>query len=139
MIEIIVRKVLNFSLIFMVIGIFVFLGNMGNVSSSGGSGKYWDFNGKIYFCNPADKSLSDVNMGTFKDKAVFCFGEGNTTHLANPFATITTDECLVIPSESTPSKLFALTRLSSFSTQMLDVNSLAFCIKNVAGRACNPT
>ena len=69
----------------------VFLGNMGDVSSSGGNGAYWDFKGKIYFCNPADKSLSDVNMGTFKDKAVFCFADGNTTHLANPLKTDVTD------------------------------------------------
>ena len=69
----------------------VFLGDMGNVSSSGGNGAYWDFKGKIYFCNPADKSLSDVNMGTFKDKAVFCFADGNTTHLANPLKTDVTD------------------------------------------------
>ena len=33
----------------------------------------------------------------------------------------------------------ALTRRSSFSTQMEDLNSLAFWMKNVAGRAWSPT
>ena len=39
----------------------------------------------------------------------------------------------------TPSRLFAFTRRSSFSTQMEDLNSLAFWMKKVAGRACRPT
>ena len=45
----------------------------------------------------------------------------------------------VIPMDRTPSKLLALTRRSSFSTQIELLNSLAFWIKNVAGRACSPT
>ena len=54
---------------------------------------------------------------------------------------VTNDVALLVfvpftmPSDKTPSKLFALTFLSSFSTQMLDLNSFAFCMKNVAGRA----
>ena len=44
-----------------------------------------------------------------------------------------------IPRESTPSRLLAFTRRSSFSTQMELLNSLAFWMKNVAGLACRPT
>ena len=44
-----------------------------------------------------------------------------------------------IPRDRTPSRLFAFTRRSSFSTQMEDLNSFAFWIKKVAGRACRPT
>ena len=44
-----------------------------------------------------------------------------------------------MPRDSTPNRLLALTRRSSFSTQMPLLNSLAFWIKNVAGRACKPT
>jgi len=40
-----------------------------------------------------------------------------------------------IPKDKTPRRLFALTLLSSFSTQIEDLNSLAFWIKKVAGRA----
>ena len=42
-----------------------------------------------------------------------------------------------IPRERTPSRLFAFTRRSSFSTQMEDLNSFAFWIKNVAGGRAN--
>ena len=45
----------------------------------------------------------------------------------------------MIPKDNTPKRLLALTRRSSFSIQIADLNSLAFCIKKVAGRACNPT
>ena len=44
-----------------------------------------------------------------------------------------------MPRDRTPSRLFAFTRRSSFSTQMEDLNSLAFWMKKVAGRACRPT
>ena len=41
----------------------------------------------------------------------------------------------VMPSDKTPSKLFALTLRSSFSIHIDDLYSFAFCIKKVAGRA----
>ena len=44
-----------------------------------------------------------------------------------------------IPSERIPRRLFAFTLLSSFSTQIDDLYSLAFWMKNVAGLACKPT
>ena len=71
----------------------VFLGDMVNVSSSGGSGEYWDFKGNIYFANPNDKSLSDVNMGAFKARAVFCFAEDNTSHLAEQTGKTSAPDC----------------------------------------------
>ena len=43
-----------------------------------------------------------------------------------------------IPSERTPRRLLAFTRRSSFSTQIEALNSLAFWMKKVAGRACRP-
>ena len=45
----------------------------------------------------------------------------------------------VIPSDNTPRRLLALTLRSSFYTQTVDLNSFAFCMKKVAGRACSPT
>ena len=44
-----------------------------------------------------------------------------------------------MPKDKTPSKLFAFTLRSSFSTQMDYLDSFAFWIINVAGRACKPT
>ena len=57
----------------------VFLGDMVDVSTS--SNSYWKFTGKIYFANPADCSAADVNFKNLDTRVVFCFGEGNTTHL----------------------------------------------------------
>lgn len=54
---------------------------------------------------------------------------------STPSATMFTAVPFTIPSESTPSRLFALTRRSSLSIQMLLLNSLAFWMKKVAGRA----
>ena len=63
----------------------VFLGDMTRVASLNDSGKdatsYWKFTGKIYFANPADLSVADVQIKGIESKVVFCNAEGNTSHL----------------------------------------------------------
>ena len=57
----------------------VFLGDMTNVDSSG---KYGWGTVNFIFANPNDKSASDLNLALLsKQKASFCYGEGNTTHI----------------------------------------------------------
>lgn len=55
----------------------VFLGNMENVSTSGNA---WNTKITLYFCNEGDVSVDSITTKTSAAK-VFCFGEGNTTHL----------------------------------------------------------
>ena len=58
----------------------VFLGDMENVSTSGG-GCWWKLTGKVYFANPNDKSESDVTVKGLSGKLVFCNADENTEHL----------------------------------------------------------
>ena len=55
----------------------VFLGDMVNVSTTGNA---WNSGITIYFCNKNDISTDSVTMNT-NAKKVFCYGDGNTTHL----------------------------------------------------------
>ncbi len=69
----------------------VFLGDMTKIATSNNA-KIWDFTGKIYLANSADKSSADVSFGTnLGGDIVYCWGENNTTHLAEPKKTVTTD------------------------------------------------
>ncbi|MBQ3589402.1 MAG: leucine-rich repeat protein [Clostridia bacterium] len=61
----------------------VFLGDMTKVATSNNN-KYWDFKGKIYFANSADKSSENVALGGISGDVVYCNADGNTTHLQNP-------------------------------------------------------
>ena len=63
----------------------VFLGNMTEISTSGNA---WNSKITIYFCNGNDRSTADVTMTTNAGK-VFCFADGNTTHLLEK--TLSTD------------------------------------------------
>ena len=56
----------------------VFLGNMVNVSTTGNA---WNSEITIYFCNEADKSAADLTGLGGNPKKVYCYAEGNTTHL----------------------------------------------------------
>ncbi len=53
----------------------VFLGNMTNISTDS-----WKMTGKIYFCNSADLTSSNVTISGGK-ATVFCNADGNTEHL----------------------------------------------------------
>src|SRR5699024_406101 len=54
---------------------------------------------------------------------------------SGPSAIILIEVPPIMPRERTPKRLLSFTLLSSFSTQMEDLNSFAFWIKKVAGRA----
>ena len=56
----------------------VFLGDMAEVASV--SNQAWNNDIKIYFCNPSDKSTSDITSYA-RCSMVFCYAEGNTSHV----------------------------------------------------------
>ena len=64
----------------------VFLGNMENIKTGS-----WNFSGKIYFANENDKSSSDIATYSNSKSTVFCFADGNTTHLVEPKKTESTE------------------------------------------------
>ena len=65
--------------------------------------------------------------------------EVSAAETARPYDMIFFTWLLYTSRDSTPRRLLAFTLLSSFSTHTEDLNSFAFWIKNVAGRACRPT
>ena len=72
----------------------VFLGDMVKVSTTGNS---WNNKITIYFCNKNDISTDSVTMNT-SAKKVFCYGDGNTTHLKKE--TRTTEATCTSPAKS---------------------------------------
>ena len=56
----------------------VFLGDMVNVSTTGNA---WNNGITIYFCNEADKSAADLTGLGANCKKVYCYGDGNTSHI----------------------------------------------------------